>query len=97
MRRFLFASIFVFACSASRAGSGGHLLLQRPALSATQIVFFYAGDLWSVPRDGGEAKRLTSGPGVETDPVFSPDGSRIAFEGEYDGNKIGRASCRERV
>jgi len=63
-----------------------HLLLRRPALSRTQIVFSYAGDLWSVPRDGGEAKRLTTSPGVETDPVFSPDGSFIAFTGEYDGN-----------
>ena len=86
MRRFLFASLFVLTCAASQAGSGDRLLLQRPALSATQIVFSYAGDLWSVPREGGEAKRLTTGPGVETDPVFSPDGSRIAFEGEYDGN-----------
>ena len=64
----------------------GHLLLRHPALSRTQIVFSYAGDLWSVPRDGGEAIRLTTAPGVETDPVFSPDGSQIAFTGEYDGN-----------
>jgi tricorn protease len=64
----------------------GRLLLRSPALSRTQIVFSYAGDLWSVPREGGEAKRLTVGPGVETDPVFSPDGSLIAFTGEYDGN-----------
>ena len=64
----------------------GHLLLRKPALSRTQIVFTYAGDLWTVPRDGGEAKRLTTAPGVETDAVFSPDGSLIAFTGEYDGN-----------
>ena len=50
------------------------------------MVFSYAGDLWSVAREGGEAKRLTAGPGVETEPVFSPDGSLIAFTGEYDGN-----------
>ena len=63
-----------------------HLLLRKPALSRTLIVFSYAGDLWSVPREGGEARRLTAGPGVETDPYFSPDGSRIAFTAEYDGN-----------
>jgi tricorn protease len=61
-------------------------LFQKPALSKTQIVFVFAGDLWSVPREGGAANRLTSGPGYETNPVFSPDGSRIAFTGEYDGN-----------
>lgn len=66
---------------------GGPLLLRKPALSKTQIVFSYAGDLWSVPRDGGEAKRLTTGAGEETDPVFSPDGTMIAFTGEYDGNQ----------
>lgn len=62
------------------------LLLQKPTLSRTQIVFVYAGDLWIVGRDGGTASRLTTGSGVETDPKFSPDGSMIAFTGEYDGN-----------
>jgi tricorn protease len=62
------------------------LLLQKPTLSGTHIVFVYAGDLWSVPRAGGDAVRLTSGTGNETDPEFSPDGTRIAFTGEYDGN-----------
>jgi tricorn protease len=63
-----------------------HLLLRSPALSRTQIVFSYAGDLWSVPREGGEARRLTAGVGDERDPIFSPDGSKVAFTGEYDGN-----------
>ena len=49
-------------------------------------MFTYAGDLWSVPREGGEARRLTADPGVETSAAFSPDGSTIAFTGEYDGN-----------
>src|SRR4029078_9900812 len=62
------------------------LLLQKPTLSRTQIAFVYAGDLWTVPREGGDAQRLTSGAGTETNPIFSPDGSTIAFTGEYDGN-----------
>ncbi|MGI8991861.1 MAG: S41 family peptidase [Bryobacteraceae bacterium] len=62
------------------------LMLQKPTVSKTQIVFSYAGDLWRVPRDGGEPIRLTAGAGLETNPIFSPDGERIAFEGEYDGN-----------
>ena len=66
-------------------GASVHLL-QKPALSKTQIVFSYAGDLWTVSRQGGVATRLTAGTGVETEPVFSPDGATLAFTGEYDGN-----------
>jgi tricorn protease len=61
-------------------------LFQKPTVSRTHIVFSYAGDLWVVPRAGGDAKRLTTGVGIETDPFFSPDGRWIAFTGEYDGN-----------
>src|SRR5277367_2639609 len=63
------------------------LLLHHPTVSATQIVFVYAGDLWSVPRAGGVAQRLTAGAGTASRPVFSPDGSEIAFTGDYDGNE----------
>jgi len=62
-------------------------LLRHPTLSRTEIVFTYVGDLWSVPRTGGKAKRLTSGPGERTAPVFSPDGKWIAFTGDYAGNQ----------
>src|SRR6516165_5306167 len=81
--RLLIAS---FVLSAFATAANQPLLLQEPTLSKTHIVFAYAGDLWSVPRDGGDAVRLTSGSGNETDPAFSPDGTRIAFTGEYDGN-----------
>jgi len=64
----------------------GPLLLLQPTLSRTQIAFVFAGDLWTVDRDGGDARRLTTHPGRETDPHFSPDGALIAFTGEYDGN-----------
>ena len=61
-------------------------LFQKPTLSQDQVAFAFAGDLWIVGRAGGEARRLTSGLGLETEPVFSPDGSQIAFTGEYEGN-----------
>ena len=73
------------ACFAS-GNVDSHLLLQKPTLSRTHIVFVHAGDLWSVPREGGDARRLTVSAGVEDNPMFSPDGSLIAFTGEYDGN-----------
>ncbi len=55
-------------------------------MNRTEIVFSYAGDLWTVSRQGGMATRLTGGVGFETEAAFSPDGSTIAFTGEYDGN-----------
>ncbi len=61
-------------------------LFQKPAVSQTHIAFNYAGDLWTVARAGGDAKRLTTGVGNESFPSFSPDGNTIAFTGQYDGN-----------
>lgn len=79
-------SLTCLALATSLAAAEGPLLLQKPTLSRTHIVFVFAGDLWSVPRAGGDAVRLTSGTGTEFDPAFSPDGTQIAFTGEYDGN-----------
>ena len=61
-------------------------LMRYPDISRDQVVFVYAGDLWIVPRAGGQARRLTAHPGDELYPKFSPDGRWIAFTGEYDGN-----------
>src|SRR6267143_6473838 len=79
-------SVISFLAQSAIAQSHPPLLLRFPTVSKTQIVFNYGGDLWAVNRDGGEASRLTSGVGVETTPYFSPDGTMIAFTGEYDGN-----------
>ncbi|MCL1893455.1 MAG: PDZ domain-containing protein [Holophagaceae bacterium] len=62
------------------------LLLRTPALSKSHIVFSHAGDLWIVGRDGGDARRLTSGIGIESRPHFSPDGNMVAFTGNFEGN-----------
>jgi tricorn protease len=61
-------------------------LLRNPAISATHLVFTYGGNLWIVGRAGGDAQRLTAGPGTENGAAFSPDGKWVAFTGEYDGN-----------
>ncbi len=82
----LSALILCLALPAPAADARAPWLFQKPTLSKTHIVFVFAGDLWSVPREGGVAVRLTSSPGSESNPVFSPDGSKIAFTGEYDGN-----------
>lgn len=62
-------------------------MLRQPAVSATQIAFVYGGDIWIMPKSGGAAVRLTSARGEESFPRFSPDGSLIAFTGNYDGNQ----------
>jgi tricorn protease len=79
-------AVFIAWTSPAAAQAEKPLLLQSPALSRTDIVFVFGGDLWIVPREGGDAKRLTTGVGLEYDPVFSPDGATVAFTGEYDGN-----------
>jgi tricorn protease len=64
----------------------GTRLLRHPTVSRDSVAFEYAGDLWVVPRSGGQARRLTSTSGVELDPYFSPDGSQIAFTSTVAGN-----------
>jgi tricorn protease len=62
------------------------LLLRQPAISANHIAFVYAGDVWAAESDGKNPRRLTTHPGTEGNPYFSPDGKWIAFSAEYDGN-----------
>lgn len=61
-------------------------MLRYPDVSATEIAFVYAGDIWIVPKTGGTATRLSSPRGEEQFPRFSPDGSRLAYSANYDGN-----------
>ena len=68
------------------AGAEETRLLRRPTVSRDLVVFAYASDLWAVGRAGGQARRLTATPFVETDPRLSPDGSQIAFTATVGGN-----------
>ncbi len=61
-------------------------MMQMPAISATQIVFCYAGDLWIAPKEGGAAVRLSSSKGPASFPHFSLDGKLVAFTANYEGN-----------
>jgi tricorn protease len=72
--------------AAAPLGAQGTRLLRHPAVSKDLVAFEYAGDLWVVPRSGGSARRLTSTPGMETEPQFSPDGTLIAYSATVAGN-----------
>ena len=78
IRALFFILLLAVAIPAAVAAQGTRLL-RHPAVSRELVAFAYAGDLWLVSRDGGQARRLTSTEGAEMDPYFSPDGSQIAF------------------
>ncbi|HSH38561.1 MAG TPA: hypothetical protein VK993_07225, partial [Chthoniobacterales bacterium] len=77
MRRLLFSVALFLPCTSSLVPASGQKptdetrLLRFPATNGQQIVFAYAGQLYTVPRDGGTARRLTSGPGYTSFPRFS--------------------------
>lgn len=54
-------------------------LLSQPAISMNHIAFVYAGDLWIANTDGTHVRRLTSDEGIESNPAFSPDDKRMAY------------------
>lgn len=70
-------------CGATLAGPLGYY--RQPAIYGDTVVFVAEGDLWKVPATGGRATRLTSHPGDEAAPQFSPDGTTVAFSAEYEG------------
>ena len=84
MKKLLLSLLFVGAVAAAQADEGR--LLRFPATNGVDVVFTYAGDLYKAPLAGGQAERLTSHVGTEMFARFSPDGTSIAFTGQYDGN-----------
>lgn len=81
-----FITMVTLSLGAISIAASQTLLLRSPSISATHISFVYGGDIWVADKTGANARRLTINPGVESNPVFSPDGSKIAFSGNYDGN-----------
>src|SRR5262249_48311836 len=74
------------ATPSSAASTSDTRLLAQPAISGANLAFIYGGDLWICGRDGTNVRRLTADAGTVSNPVFSPDGSLIAFSAQYDGN-----------
>ncbi len=82
----LLTSALVLASASMASAQFDARLMRYPDVSATQIAFSYAGDIWLVAKEGGLATRLSTPKGEETFPRFSPDGKELAFSGNYDGN-----------
>jgi tricorn protease len=93
MYRSLLLVILLLLCAAlpaaaqARRGDDLARLLRYPDIHGDQIAFVYAGDIWTVPAAGGTARRLTSHPGLELFPKYSPDGRWVAFSGQYNGTR----------
>ncbi len=84
----LYAWAMCFLTIQMGAGASEEARLMRfPDINKNLVVFVYAGDIWSVDANGGEARHLTSHPGMELFPRISPDGKWIAFSGEYSGSR----------
>jgi len=80
MRKLLLASLLLVSSSLICLGQAGNpMIISRLTVNQTHIAFQYAGDIWVVERGGGEARRLTTDPAEESYPLYSPDGTQMAF------------------
>ncbi len=86
MRNSFFILVIALLIGSTATSQQVNRLFRFPTISGDTIVFTYAGDLYTVSRAGGEARKLTSGTGYEMFAKFSPNGKTIAFTGQYDGN-----------
>ena len=88
----IFAAILLLFLGVPWAGTatadegGKRPLMRFPDVHGDTVAFVYGNDIWKAPATGGVAVRLTIHDGNESFPRFSPDGSLIAFTGQYDGN-----------
>ncbi len=80
-------TLLLLLSPAAASVQGETLLLRFPDIHGDTVAFVYAGDIYTAPASGGTARRLTSHPGLELFPKFSPDGRHLAFSGEYGGNR----------
>ncbi len=85
MRKYFLSFLLLLTITIASAQEESRLL-RFPTIHGNQVVFTYAGDLYSVPSFGGTARKITSDVGYECFAKFSPDGKYIAFTGQYDGN-----------
>ncbi|MCO6509645.1 MAG: PD40 domain-containing protein [Aridibacter famidurans] len=84
---FLIALLLLLLSAAVFPQTDAPMLYRTPTMNRTHITFVFAGDLWRVPKSGGDAERLTTAVGPEASPYYSPDGRWIAFRAGYDGNQ----------
>ena len=84
--RVILAVLVLTSGSLSGIDTKNTRMMAQPAISKDNIAFVYAEDLWISKIDGSNPVRLTVDEGIESDPMFSPDGSIIAFSAQYDGN-----------
>lgn len=85
--RMIMAALMVLLFGANLHAMEDARLMRYPDINNKLITFVYAGDIWTVDADGGQAKRLTSHEGLELFPKISPDGKWIAFSAEYSGSR----------